>query len=411
MARILLSAYACEPGRGSEPGVGWSWATELARQGHTVTVLTRSANRQTIERDAGTLPTQLRFLYYDLPAWAQSVRRLAGGKPAYYVLWQWFAARMIRRRFPRSAFDFVQHVTYVSARYPSFMGSLGIPFYFGPVSGGEVVPPRLRAGFSLAERCRERLRDLSNWLVPIDPLMRHTFAQAERILLTRDTISLLPRSQRHKASSTLAIGSPPAASFTPARRTPNYPELHLLYVGRLLHWKAVDVALHAMAEARRRYPGMKFAILGEGPARPRLEALTRALQLQDAVHWEGWVSQAKLAGHYRAADVLLFPSLRDSGGMVVLEALAQGLPVVCTDLGGPGLIVDQSCGRVIATRDRNSLQLAHAFSEALREIAGNPLLLESLSRGATRRASAFAFEDLVQSVYPRCTQDLEVQLA
>ena len=148
--------------------MGWAWATELARQGHTVTVLTRSANRQAIEPEAGKLPAQLRFLYYDLPAWAQTLRRLPEGRPAYYVLWQWFAARMIKRRFPRSAFDRVQHVTYVSARYPSFMGSLGIPFCFGPVSGGETVPPALRSGFSRAQRCRELLRDLSNRLVAID---------------------------------------------------------------------------------------------------------------------------------------------------------------------------------------------------------------------------------------------------
>jgi glycosyltransferase involved in cell wall biosynthesis len=411
MARILLSAYACEPGRGSEPGVGWSWATELARLGHAVTVLTRSANRQAIEREAGTLPTHLRFLYYDLPKWAHPVRRLPGGKPAYYVLWQWFAARRIRRRFTRSAFDFVQHVTYVSARYPSFMGSLGIPFCFGPVSGGETVPPALRSGFSRAERCRERLRDLSNRLVALDPVMRRTFAQAQRIVVTRDTIALLPRIHRHKASAKLAIGLPSAASIRRSRTRPHDSELRLLFVGRLLHWKGVDIALQAVAEAHRRDARMKFIVVGDGPARPRLERLARELQLQDVVQWRGWVPQSKLADHYCPADVLLFPSLRDSGGMVVLEALACGLPVVCTDLGGPGLIVNDSCGRVIATHQRTSQQLARCFSEALIEIAANPVLLESLSRGATQRANAFRFEDLVRSVYASASRELEAEPA
>src|SRR5689334_23093466 len=98
MARILLSAYACEPDRGSEPGVGWGWATELARVGHEVTVLTRAANRATIE--CKPAPENLRFLYFDLPSWAQHMRQLPGGKALYYVLWQWLAARLVRRSFP-----------------------------------------------------------------------------------------------------------------------------------------------------------------------------------------------------------------------------------------------------------------------------------------------------------------------
>ena len=144
MAQILLSAYACEPDRGSEPAVGWSWAVELARSGHQVWVLTRAGNRAAIERRPSS---NVNFIYYDLPRWMQMWRTGFAGKRLYYVLWQWFAARHIRKLFPEMPFDVVQHVTYVSVRYPSFMGSLGIPFYFGPVSGGEKVPARLRKGF------------------------------------------------------------------------------------------------------------------------------------------------------------------------------------------------------------------------------------------------------------------------
>jgi hypothetical protein len=130
MARVLLSAYACEPGRGSEPGVGWNWATELAELGHHVTVITRADNRTMIE--SHFLPPNLTFVYFDLPRWVQRWRAGLRAKAAYYVLWQWFAARHIRRLFPSPPFDVVHHITYVSARYPSFMGSLGT-YRFGSV--------------------------------------------------------------------------------------------------------------------------------------------------------------------------------------------------------------------------------------------------------------------------------------
>ena len=274
MARVLLSAYACEPGRGSEPGVGWTWATELAALGHHITVITRSANRQAVEQQRQSSLSELAFLYYDLPPWIQRWRRYPGGKALYYILWQFFAARHVRRLFPAPPFDVVHHVTYVSARFPSFMGSLGIPFWFGPVSGGETVPSTLRSGFTARERRHERLREISNRLVPLDPLMRRTFRQAERILVTRDTLSLIPRRWRHKAAVQLAVGlsdQNPIGVRQKLRR--NSRQIQLLYVGRLLEWKGVDIALRSIQILKQSIPEINLTLIGDGPARPRLAAL------------------------------------------------------------------------------------------------------------------------------------------
>jgi len=401
LARVLLSAYACEPGRGSEPGVGWSWATELARLGHYVTVITRAANRRAIELEAPRLTRTISFVYYDLPLWIQHWRSCPSGKALYYILWQWFVVRRVRQLFPGLPFDVVQHVTYVSVRFPSFMAALGIPFWFGPVSGGEAVPAPLRAGFSVRQKRREWFRDISNFLVALDPLMRRTFRQAESILVTRDTLPLVPRRWRHKSTVHLAIGLPehvpPAAPCMAKRGAHNF---RVLYVGRLLEWKAVDIALRAIAQVRQSHPGVRFTIVGDGPAKGRLAALSRLLGLEGTVRWVGWLPQRAVVEHYRNADLLLFPSLRDSGGMVVLESLAHGVPVLCTDLGGPGIIVDRTCGRAIATAGRGPDQLACDMAGALLEMVTVPNMLESLSYGARVRARDFNFQNLVRSVYP-----------
>lgn len=400
MARILLSAYACEPGRGSEPGVGWTWATELVATGHHVTVITRSANRPAIEQLLPSSTSDLTFLYYDLPRWIQRCRRYPAGKALYYILWQFFASRYVRRLFPAPPFDVVHHVTYVSARFPSFMGSLGIPFCFGPVSGGETVPALLRSELSPRERRRELLREISNHLVPLDPLMRRTFRQAEKILVTRDTLPLVPRRWQHKAEVQLAVGlsdQERAGRRQKLRRSGN--QINLLYVGRLLEWKGVDIALRSVGILKQSYPEVTLTLIGDGPERSQLAALSTRLGLERNLHWLGWLPQRALADHYRAADILLYPSLRDSGGMVVLEALAHGLPVICTDLGGPGIIVNSTCGRAIAassTRD----ELCGNLAGALLEICRTPNLLESLSYGAIVRARDFRFRNLVESLYP-----------
>jgi glycosyltransferase involved in cell wall biosynthesis len=168
----------------------------------------------------------------------------------------------------------------------------------------------------------------------------------------------------------------------------------------LLEWKGLAVALQAVSAIHQHYPGLRFVIAGQGPARTRLEKLSHQLGLANVVEWAGWRTQADLAQHYRAADLLLFPSMRDSGGMVVLEALAHGLPVLCTDLGGPGLIVNDTCGRAVATRGLNQAQLVGKFAQALREVLDAPDRMASLSTWASARARQFNFRNLARLVHP-----------
>ena len=141
MSRVLLSAYACEPGKGSEPAVGWMWATELAAAGHEVWVITREANRNSIEADVPCFQSErIHFQYCDLTRWARGWKKLPGAIYLYYFIWQWLAFRLARRLNRAHHFDIVHHISFVSLRAPSFMGWLGIPFYFGPVEAGNALP-------------------------------------------------------------------------------------------------------------------------------------------------------------------------------------------------------------------------------------------------------------------------------
>ncbi len=402
MSRILLSAYACEPGKGSEPAVGWMWATELAAVGHEVWVITREANQSSIEA-AMPLPDaeRLHFEYCDLPCWSRGWKHHSGGIYLYYFLWQWLAFGRARRLHRARAFDLVHHVTFVSLRAPSFMGWLGIPFYFGPVSGGECVPRPLRCELSAGARAFEFARDCANWLTRFDLLMRAAFRQAERIYVTsNDSLQLVPRQYHHKCEVQLAIGITREQLALSGRRPMDHRHnLRCVYAGRLLEWKGLNIALLAMHRLKQQGMYTHFTIIGDGPARRGLQCLAAQLGIGSMISWRPWLPHEELLNKLHDYDVFLFSSLRDSGGMAVLEALARGLPVICTDRGGPGGIVNHRCGRVIGAANQSAEAIANEMAERLVELAQNPGLRERLSLQARRRAWDFEFGRVVHAIY------------
>jgi glycosyltransferase involved in cell wall biosynthesis len=383
--RVLLSAYACEPRRGSEPGVGWHWAIGLAQAGHEVWAITRSNNRPAIEAALTLQPCPgLHFEYYDLPAWARWWKRGGRGVRLYYVLWQWGAYRLAQRLCRRVRFDVVHHVTFAIYRQPSFMAFLGVPFVFGPLGGGDTAARPLRRTFPLRGIVADFARDLAIWAARIDPLMAAIYRRSAAVLCTTpQTMLRVPSRFRHKCLVQTAIGTDAEAVATarrPARRT----AFRVLYVGRLIYLKGLHLGLMAFARFRHAHPEAHLTVIGSGPDAGWLYELARDLRLQGAVTWIPWMDRAAVMRTYPRHDAFLFPSLRDSSGDVVLEALSCGLPVVCLDAGGPAVLVDASCGFRVSPRDP-----PHAVADlaaALDALANDPRLVRAMGEAALRRA-------------------------
>jgi glycosyltransferase involved in cell wall biosynthesis len=412
--KILLSAYACEPNKGSEPGVGWNWALEIARLGYEVWVLTRANNRPTIEAElAKSHPIpNLNFIFYDLPLWARSWKKGRRGIHLYYMLWQWGAYLLAKKVHLAERFDQVHHITFVSIRQPSFMGNLGIPFIFGPVAGGERTPWRLRMKYGWRGWIRDGLRDLANLLVKVDPLARRNFKQAERIYVTSaQTLSLLPRKYRHKAIVQLAIGFNPSEMLgSPEKRPPdplNKGHFRVLFVGNLLYLKGMHLGIPAFARLLRERPDARLTLVGKGQDEERWRTLAEKLGVGNRIDWVPWLDRGELPAIYASHNVLLFPSLHDSGGMVVLEAMAHGLPVVCLDLGGPGQTVEETCGFKVKIDGLNEEYVIRALADGLVKLAKDPILLRHLSEGAVHRVKEFRWSTTVGRMYSG--RNLEVQ--
>jgi len=399
--KLLLSAYACEPDRGSEPGVGWHWVLELARLGHDVWVLTRANNQQAIQRASPNL-RNVSFIYYDLPNWLAKLKKKAPILQFYYFLWQWGAYRTARELHRQEQFDLVQHLTFGVFRHPSFMGRLGIPFIFGPVGGGERTPFRLRMDYGVKGHLVDAVRDLANVGARWNPWLHETLGAAHLILAkTPHTRMALPRRYHHKVRDAIEIGVTGAAA---SPQSTSYDRgIKFLFVGRFLFWKGMQYGLRALARLLQDVPSARLTMVGAGPERRRWRRLCQTLEIAHAVEWNGWMHQSELGSVYGSHHVLLFPSLHDSSGGVVLDAMSCGLPVVCFDLGGPGVLVTKNSGIAVTTAGRSQQQLVAALAEAMKVLADQPDTLRAVQLGALARARELTWATVVRRVYGEST--------
>lgn len=380
MKKALISAYACEPHVGSEPGVGWHWVKKTAASFGEVHVVTRSGDRQldsdgrkyvrdskgNIEKEMSQLDLSGRvtFHYFDLPNFISRFERTTIGDIVNIYLWEIFVFFFLLRKFPRHGFDVAQKVTIVSHRYPSFIWYFAKKYIHGPIAGGERFPLNLLPIFSPRSRLKEYTRMFFQLAPSLDPLIWWTYYMADEILVvTNETRTILPSPFRHKCTIQQAISEEEFGwkrqEFRLSGHVKGQP-LRLLYVGRLLEWKGIMLAFKALKEVEIPY---QFDIIGDGPARRLYEQYTRSHDL--SVNFLGFISRNELPSYYQNSELFLFPSLRDSGGFVVLEAQANGLPVLTMNLGGPSLNLNRESGILIPVKDRS---LAQITSEISREI-------------------------------------------
>ena len=380
--KILISAYACEPGKGSEPEVGWQWGLQLARF-HDVTVLTRANNRSGIERELAAMPRDQpvpKFVYHDLGKLQLRLKRTLGIPQLYYIFWQHSAARVIRDLNAKAGFDLLHHLTFAGYRYDTAIWRQGLLNIWGPVGGMESIPFSLLPWRHPRQLCYEVLRNMDNFWqrAPFHLLRARASATSLILASTRETVELF----REIGVESLLMPTVGLKmdEVKPRQVKPPAGPLKLLFCGQIIALKGIELALYALRESGT---DAVFTLYGDGSFLKNSKSIARRLKMADRVDFRGRVPRATLLDVYANFDVFLFPSLHDSGGFAVLEAMANALPVICFQTGGTGVSVNQDCGRAVKFGSRR--ETISRLASAIRFYDENRDLVAVHGLAASRR--------------------------
>ncbi|GAB3314665.1 hypothetical protein GCM10027299_03110 [Larkinella ripae] len=347
MKKVLLSAYACLPNHGSEEGNGWNYAVLLSREGYEIHCFTQEKWKSRIELAlaAGSYPN-LVFHYVGMPDWLEKRYYSLIGLYVHYLYWQWKAADLARQLDQTLSFDLVHHVTYSSIQLGSFMYKVGKPFIFGPVGGGQTAPKVLKSYFG-RYWSREKIRNwVSLFLQHTNPGYFHTLKVADRVLISNADTLPLARHLRPDKPINYVLDAGLSASFmpsTPIERKPG-KTLKLLWVGRMLPRKALELSIHAFSKVNPDLPIILTIVGGEGEMSNQVNQYIQHYNAGDRVQWVGGVSYQEVKQYYKQSDLFFFTSLRDSCPMQIMEAMAYSLPVVTLKLHGQNELVTKERG-------------------------------------------------------------------
>jgi glycosyltransferase involved in cell wall biosynthesis len=393
--RVLMIAYACDPKGTGEHWLGWGWVEQAARS-YEVELITTPKSQANVAERAREIGITPHFVGLSERATRLSNLGGKGGSWLRKILWQAGAARLAETLHRQNPFALVHQTTFHTFRVPFLAQRLGIPSVWGPVAGGESIPP----GFSRYlgnTRFFEFSRKLVNHFWLHVPSVKKSLRQASRIFVSnRTTLEFLPAAVRGKCRLVTPNALRPEDEAPPAGPPParfRGPTLQLLYVGNCVATRSIPLVFDALVASD--LVDYKFSIVGAGPAIPAWKKMSAKLGLADKVEFVGKVPYDTLPARYAAADVLVFPALRDSGGSALLEAMSRGLPVLCLDWGGPGEMLDENSGLKIPVKSREAT--IKDLGAALVRLQRDPALGPRLAAAARQRAyTMFRWESKYQ---------------
>ena len=397
MLKVLINAYACSPGMGSEPGMAWNWVKNLAKFCELY-IITEGEFRERIEAVVPTLEQGANMHFYYNPV-SDEIRKMCWNQGdwrfyKYYRQWQWKTYLMAKDICGKEKIDVLHQLNMIGFREPGYLWKLskenGAPFVWGPIGGLKQFPTVYLKGAGLKMQLFMRLKNFLNiWQ------LKHEKRVDEALKTAKLLISSIPDSYRalKKYKGLESIVIPETGCFLSEDISTSRfdtEEFHIMWVGKFDFRKQLPLALQAVALAKN--PKLKLDVYGSGSV-GQVEMAKRMgeeLGISQQVIWYGNQKNDVVMEAMRKAQLFFFTSVNEDTSTVVLEAVSNRLPVVCFDACGMSAVIDASVGRKIALSHPS--QSAHDFARILNELEGNRALLKHLSENCKQRQMELSWE-------------------
>ena len=333
--KIFVSAYACEPGLGSEIGVGWHWVLEMSKH-FELWVLTRESNRGTIGPWIAEHPefSGIHFLYFDLPKWARFWKKGMRGVRTYYNIWQLCTNRIVKRTMRENGIKVFHHLTYGNVLWKVSSYGQKQFFVWGPVGGLETIPAEYSSHYARKSRLIEWVRRVTVKALPLNFGFKRRCKNADLMLCkTEITHDLIPTKHRKRAAlfTDVAVEKQPAIAGTSSK---NGDIVEFITVGRLDAWRGFDLVIESFARAAKTNRNIHLTIVGKGADKQRLKGIAEKLGVQELVTFTGKVSMDEYYRLLAASDVVVNASLKEGAVTVSFDSMAMGKPLICLDTTG-----------------------------------------------------------------------------
>lgn len=397
MLKVLINAYACSPGIGSEPGMAWNWVKNLAKFCELY-IITEGEFRERIEAVVPTLEQGGNMHFYYNPV-SDEIRKMCWNQGdwrfyKYYRQWQWKTYLMAKDICETEKIDVLHQLNMIGFREPGYLWKLskenGVPFVWGPIGGLKQFPTAYLKGSGLKMQLFMRLKNFLNiWQ------LKHEKRVDEALKTAKLLISSISDSYRalkkYKGLESMVI--PETGCFLlDDISTDRFDdeEFHIMWVGKFDFRKQLPLALQAVALAKN--PKLKLDVYGSGSV-GQVEMAKRMgeeLGISQQVIWHGNQKNDVIMEAMRKAQLFFFTSVNEDTSTVVLEAVSNRLPVVCFNACGMSAVIDDSVGRKIALSHPS--QSAHDFARILNELESNRALLKHLSENCKQRQMDLSWE-------------------
>lgn len=346
----LISAYSVNPYKGSEDSIGWNWVLQYEKnykEGDRIILLTKKFNEKDTRRGLKEFNIQhVELVIVDVPNALNWFReKHSAFHHMYYILWQHWAWLWVKHSGIR--FDVIHHVTMNDYRIPSEMyKAKGAKVIWGPMGGAQVTPRPLKVyeKNQLVASFREFVNKSCSW----NPFYKKALRSYYKIYCINDeTQEQISRIVGKDVPLMPELALRDEYKNLPIRKGKN-DILKIVFVGRLIGKKGIAFLVDALSLMPTDMD-WELLIFGDGDDRALIEKQIADSGIGKNVKLMGNRPLNQIAEAYQQADVFVLPSLRETSGNVLLEAMAYAVPIVAFDTSFCRLLKEVDCGVFINT--------------------------------------------------------------